>query len=392
MHRLAQPVESTQHRSASPLSDVFVLGSGDFAGVVKGNFDIAGLPTQMGSRAFSGTMPASEHAVAVSQLIAAGCRIVGRTKMHELAFGVSGINDWQGTPANPRWPKRIPGGSSSGSAAAVAAGLVDFALGTDTGGSTREPAACCGIVGFKPSFGTISRTGVSPRHSSLDCVGIFAGDAATVARVMAILDTGFEALNPLSIDNIGLIVAEADPAIAQATTEAVARIGAQSVPIALEQWAAAYRAGMTLIGAEMWHEFGHDRDLIDRLGDDVRTRLRAASAITPADVAEAETVRRRFAAEVDHALAGVDVLALPTLPQFPPTLDEARDGENLLRLTANVRPFNLSGHPAISIPIPTANGLPAGLQLIARRGDDARLCAVARFAEHRISSFEGCPV
>jgi amidase len=392
MHRLAQPVESTQLSRASPLSDVFVLGSGDFAGAVKGNFDIAGLPTGMGSRAFAGAAPASDHAVAVAQLIAAGCRIVGRTKMHELAFGVSGINDWQGTPANPRWPERIPGGSSSGSAAAVAAGLVDFALGTDTGGSTREPAACCGIVGFKPSFGTISRTGVRPRHSSLDCVGIFAGDVGTVARVMAILDPGFEVLDPLSIGNIGLIVAEADPAIGEATTAAVARIGAQSVPVALDQWAAAYHAGMTLIGAEMWQEFGQNADLIDRLGDDVRARLRAASAISPVDTAEAETVRTRFAAEVDRALDRVDVLALPTLPQFPPTLDEARNSEKLLRLTANIRPFNLSGHPAISIPIPTASGLPAGLQLIAHRGDDAHLCAVARFAEHRISSFEGCPV
>jgi amidase len=120
---------------------------------------------------------AARHAVVVQALLDAGCVIVGKTTMHELAYGVTGVNGWSGTPLNPRFPDRVPGGSSSGSAVAVAANLVDFALGTDTGGSIRIPAASCGIVGLKTTFGRVSREGVHPRTSSLDCVGPFARDS-----------------------------------------------------------------------------------------------------------------------------------------------------------------------------------------------------------------------
>lgn len=138
---------------------------------VKDVIDIAGTPTRAGSRALADRPAAATHARAVQHLLDAGCRIVGKANMHELAFGMTGVNDWTGTPVNPRYPNLVPGGSSSGSATAVAAGLWDWALGTDTGSSIRAPAACCGVVGLKPTFGRLSRHGLTPENSSLDCVG-----------------------------------------------------------------------------------------------------------------------------------------------------------------------------------------------------------------------------
>ncbi len=132
------------------------------------------------------------HADVVANLLSAGCRIVGKTKMHELAYGMTGINAFEGTPINPRYPDRIPGGSSSGSAAAVAAGLVDFAIGTDTGGSIRQPAICCGVIGFKPTFGRVSRKGALPAQSSLDCIGPFARNLSMIERAMSAIDPTFQ--------------------------------------------------------------------------------------------------------------------------------------------------------------------------------------------------------
>src|SRR6202011_6200564 len=139
-------------------------GDGPRVGV-KDSIDIAGYPTRAGSAAFADAGGAQHHATVVQALLDGGCRIVGKTNMHELAYGVTGINRWSGTPVNPRAPGRVPGGSSSGSAVAVAGELVDFSLGTDTGGSIRIPAACCGVVGLKPSYGRISRSGVHPATS-----------------------------------------------------------------------------------------------------------------------------------------------------------------------------------------------------------------------------------
>ena len=123
----------------------------------------------------------------VQALLDGGCRIIGKTSLHELAFGTTGINAWTGTPDNPLYPGRIPGGSSSGSATAVAAGLCDFSLGTDTGGSVRIPAACCGVFGLKPSFGRVSRRGVMPEQSTLDCVGPFARDMDMLIEAMGLI-------------------------------------------------------------------------------------------------------------------------------------------------------------------------------------------------------------
>jgi amidase len=350
---------------------------------VKDTIDIAGFPTRAGSRARADVAAAGRHADAVAQLLAAGCRIVGKTNLHEFAYGVTGINDWTGTPLNARFPDRVPGGSSSGSAAAVAAELVDFSLGTDTGGSIRVPAACCGVVGFKPTFGRLSRTGVYPPMSSLDCVGPFARTVTTVEGAMSILDPTFIPTAAPSRPMIGVVSVKADPTLAAAVERALHALGANCTPIELPGLSPAFEAALTIIGAEMWAAVGAYAGA-PGIGADVRARLLSTQHIRPADVAQAERIRVAFTREVDAALERADALVLPTMPAETLTLAAARDARSTLGLTAFVRPFNLSGHPAISLPLPASNGFSAGLQLVGRRGGDVELCALAREFERAL--------
>jgi len=366
---------------ADPGQFVFVqtmeLGGRGPTVAVKDSIDIAGFPTRMGSACLAAAPLAEEHAAVVQSLLAAGCRIVGKTNLHELAYGVTGINRWAGTPLNPRAPGRVPGGSSSGSAVAVAAGLADFALGNDTGGSIRIPAACCGVYGLKPSFGRVNRGGVRPARTTLDCVGPLARDVAMIERAMTVIDASFQSQPvPSAAPAVGWLEIQSPPPLAAVVRAALSQTEVTVRPVTLPSWAAAYDAALTLVGAETWAAFGH---LLDRaeLGADVRNRLRSAREIAPAQVAAAENVRRLFSAEVDAALEGLQALALPTLPDVPPTLEAAVDPATALVLSACVRQFNLSGHPAITLPI-DVEGLPAGLQLIGRSGEDEALCALAR--------------
>ena len=356
-----------------------VLGGEGLTVGVKDSIDIAGFRTRMGSACLADVPPAAQHAAVVCSLLAAGCRIVGKTNMHELAYGLTGINRWAGTPVNPRAPGRVPGGSSSGSAVAVAAGLTDFALGNDTGGSIRLPAACCGVVGLKPSYGRVSRTGVHPERSTLDCVGPFAREVSTIERAMAMIDASFHPEGAPLRPAVGWVEVQANPEVNAAARAALERAGVRLGRAALPSHASAFSAALTIIGAETWAAFGHLAEC-ERLGADVRARLTAARAISPAQLAAAEAVRAAFRAEVDAALAGLDALALPTLPDLPLTLAAAEDARTALHSSWCVRPFNLSGHPAITLPI-TVQGVPAGLQLVGRAQHDEALCALARSVE-----------
>lgn len=344
--------------------------------VVKDCIDIAGWPTMCGSRAFADAAPAAENADVVARLLDAGCRIVGKANMHELAYGVTGANAFTGTPINPDFPDRIVGGSSSGSAAAVAAGMVDFAVGTDTGGSIRMPAACCGIFGLKPTFDVISRKGAYPSQSSLDCIGPFARDMAMLTRAAAIMIPGFAEAEAPSGLRLARVDCASDAEIDEAIDGVLARSGAEVHAVALDELGAAFRAGITIMQFEMAALFGH---LVGTglLGADIDARLAAAAKVAADTVAQAEAVRARFTAAVDAVLGEYDALVLPTLPAVPPTLAEAQDPATALRLTELVRPFNVSGHPAITLPTRTAQGLPAGLQIVTRKGADARLCAMS---------------
>lgn len=364
--------------------DTFTLGGPGPTIAIKDTIDIAGHPTTAASRALANAPPAARHADVVQHLLDAGWQIAGKANMHELAFGMTGINDYTGTPLNPQDASLIPGGSSSGSASLVGLGAVDAALGTDTGGSIRGPAACCGVVGLKPSFGRVSRRGVAPEASTLDCVGPFARDVGTLAAVMAAIAPGFDrarALRPMPDCTVGQLAVDADPTILAALDTAVRQAECRSRAVVLVDLRAAFDAGLTVINAETSRAFGH---LVasGKLGADLDARLRAAATTTPAALPLAEQVRVRITEQTDRALADVDVLVLPTLPALPITLDAARNGVSVIAMSSLIRPFNLSGHPAISVPLPLAGSrLKAGLQIVGRKGADEQVCAVAAHFE-----------
>lgn len=353
---------------------------------IKDTIDVAGLPTRAGCAALDASGAATRHASVVEAVLAAGCRIVGKAATHELAFGMTGVNDWAGTPINPKFPDLVPGGSSSGPACLVAAGSVDFAIGTDTGGSIRLPAACCGIYGLKPTFGRIDRRGVSPTESSLDCVGPMAASIEALIAGMGVMDPQFGShVVPATLPVLAIPGVLAEPEITIAVSRMVAKAACALRPVELRWMDEAFSAGLVIIGAEAWRAFGHLLDT-GSVGVDVAERLRRAALLTSADVAAAEKVRTRFTAEVDRVLADADALVLPTMPGFPLPLKDALRGETDLGASRLVRPFNLSGHPALTIPLPAplpaplpvAGGRPVGLQLVGRRGEDAELCALGR--------------
>jgi amidase len=355
----------------------FLLGGSGKRVAVKDSIDIAGYPTCSGSRAFAKAAPAARNAEVVDAILAAGWQIVGKTNLHELAFGVTGINDWTGTPINPQAPDRVPGGSSSGSAAAVAAGLADIAIGTDTGGSVRVPAACCGIAGLKPTYGRVSRVGAHPAVSSLDCVGPFAADMADLIAAMQVICPGFEAQGlPSGNASVGFLSVACDPHLQASLGAAADRAGWRRSTLQLSEFNAAFDAGLTVINFENWAAFGHLTGL-GLIGADVEQRLLAASRTSAAELAQAEKVRARFSQQVDAALEEFAVLLLPTMPSLPPTLIEARSASKAVAgMTPLVRPFNLSGHPALTVPVELdCGGLKVGLQIVGRKGQDEQVCA-----------------
>lgn len=366
---ITPPWVSRQERGAGPLT---------FA--VKDCIDVAGLPSRQGSAIFADARPAEQDAAIVANLLATGdWRLLGKLTMHELAFGVTGVNPFAGTAINPLWPDRIVGGSSSGSASAVAAGQVDMAIGSDTGGSIRLPAACCGVVGFKPSYGVMPRAGTHPAISSLDCTGPLARDVATVLRAMRGMVPGFAPAPPVSAaPRLIRVGVQAEAVVSDALDAALAGLPVDLGQGDLPSLEAAFGASLVIMGAENWAALGAYADH-PGMGEDVRARLKAGGEQTAQTIAGAEAVRAALILEIDALLADADALVLPTLPIVPPTLAEAGDARAVVPLTRLVRPFNLSGHPAITLPIRTAQGLPAGVQLVGRRGGDASLLSLAGY-------------
>ncbi|KAA2313997.1 amidase [Pseudooceanicola sediminis] len=351
---------------------------------VKECLAIEGLPTRAGSAALADAPPALAHAQVVQTLLDTGCQIVGRANMHELAYGMTGANAHTGTPQNPRWPDRIPGGSSSGSAVLVAQGAVDFAVGTDTGGSIRQPAGCCGVFGLKPTFGRISRAGATPVASTLDSIGPFAATAPMLTRAMSLMDPTFQAESLASPPSLALLRPEAASDIT-ASFDAATKLlhDATLTEATLPSLDAAYHASMTIIGHEIAAEFGALAASNATLGADVRARILNGTRITARQLADAEAVRTRFTAEIDALLDTHDAILLPLLARTPPTWAVAADPAAVLPMTRFIRQFNMSGHPALALPTLTADGLPAGLQLIGAKGADARLCAIAEWIAAR---------
>lgn len=354
------------------------LGSGKLTVMVKDSIDIQGFKTRSGSRSLENSAEAQQHADVVAYVLANDCKITAKTNLHELAFGITGINHTFGTPINPLYPDLIPGGSSSGSAAAVAAKLADFTLGTDTGGSIRMPAACCGVYGLKPTFGRVSRKGVHPEQSSLDCVGPFANSVEMLETAMQIIDPTFTAQECVTAPKLAWLNVQADTVVTTCIEDYLKNTHLNIEHVEAVSFEDAFHAGMQMINYENWQAYA-ELTKTGLIGADVQGRLLKAAETTLAQVQQAEKVKAIFTDEIDTLLEQYDALILPTLPQIPPKVVDAENTVAFLNLTALVRPFNLSGHPAISIPLETKQGLPVGLQIVAKRSADEQLCAIAKF-------------
>ncbi|MGH9113739.1 MAG: amidase [Acidimicrobiales bacterium] len=349
---------------------------------VKDLIDVAGTPTTAGCVLVAErAAPAAADAACVATARDAGARLVGKTNLHELAFGGTGINRHFGTPVNPLDPTRIPGGSSSGSAVAVARGDADVAIGTDTAGSIRTPSACCGTVGLKTTYGRIPLEGVWPLARSLDTVGPMARDVAGVALGMRLLDPTFAVGSPAA-PTVGRVrLLGVDPVVDAAVDEVLAASGLDVVDLVLPGWDAAADAGGTVLFAEAWaSDAGVYARGPERLGGDLRGRLEQGRAISAGALAAARRQGRRWRAELAKVFGGVGVLALPTLPVLPTRLDEPPPDTR----TTNV-PVNLAGLPALALPAPTRRAgdgsLPASVQLVGPPYGEALLLATGALVE-----------
>lgn len=354
---------------------------------VKDLIDMAGLVTTNGSKVIAaGAEPAHADAACLAGTRAAeaagGAVIVGKTNLHELAFGVTGINPWFGTPTNPLDPALVPGGSSSGSAVAVATGEADTAFGSDTGGSIRIPAACCGIVGLKTTRGRIPLDGVRPLAPSLDTVGPMGATVAATTLGMSLLEPGFDPSGSAPALRIGRIRLPADEwidtAIDGALAAYAAATGASVQQVELPGWAAATHAVMTVMSGEAWQVH---RELWERhreeLSPDVAIRLELSSLLGPDEVAQAWEVARNWVSELKDVFSSVDLLALPVIASSPPPLE---DGARLTEIRY-VAPFNLSGTPASAQPVVSGRALPATLQLAGPPGGEELIMATAAVVE-----------
>lgn len=330
---------------------------------VKDLFDLAGLPTTAGSPAVRAE-PAERDAACLAG-VRARAVVVGRTAMHELAYGITGVNAWQGTPTNPLDASRVPGGSSSGAAVVVANGGADVALGTDTGGSVRIPAACCGVAGLKTTHGRISTEGVWPLAPSFDTVGPLARDVTGLVTGMQLLEPGFTVGQPGRVGRFR-------PAAAAGVDDALDAVLGPCPAVDLPGWDAADQACAVLLSAEA---YAQNRELLATglVGDDVAGRLRTGGTRTEDELRRARAVAADWERELVQAFEEVDVIALPVLRDAPAGLE---DPERMyaLRLTL---PVNLAGLPAVVLPVPRRDGPPASLQLVGRRGSEEVLLATA---------------
>jgi amidase len=344
---------------------------------VKDLIDVIGVPTTAGSRAVADTaQPAERDAPCLIGARAAGARLVGKTNLFELAYGASGINEWFGTPVNPLDPALLPGGSSSGSAVAVATEAADVAFGSDTGGSIRVPSAFCGTAGLKTTHGRIPLGGVWPLAPTLDTVGPMARDVGGLVVGMQLLEPGFALRRPgaARLGRLRPDGVEVDPVIAAAVDAALRQAELDVVEVALPAWLDAYAFNTAILDGEAAYSnrrLTGDPALRAKLGPLVATRLDEAGQVPAAHVASARRHRARWIAELVDLLSRVEALVLPTVAFFPPPLEEA-PGHPFTILTS---PVNYAGLPALSLPVPGPGRLPAGLQLIGPAGAEDMLLA-----------------
>jgi amidase len=371
---------------------------GSLSGVsfaVKDLFDVIGTPTGAGNPdRLADTDVATAHAPTVRMLLEAGADLWGKTVTDELAFSLSGTNVHYGTPINSRAPGRIPGGSSSGSAAAVAGGIVDVSLGTDTGGSVRVPASYCGLVGLRPTHGRVDIKGVVPLAPSFDTVGILARNGVDLARAWRALRVdpyllaraqGERSIRRLVLvtDLMALVDEEARPVLFSAATALADQLGleftetALAKPAALSIWNDAFRSVQLV---EAWRSHGA---WITRcqpsFGPGVAARFAAAAATDPIAATKAQAERRQILDALRHLMDDDALMLQPTTSGPAPLLEMDPPAKSDLRrrtmtLTA---PAGLAGAPVISLPLAHLRDLPLGLSLVGLPGDDEVLVALA---------------
>jgi amidase len=373
--------------------------AGPLAGLTfaaKDNFDIAGYPTGGGSPDWLRTHGrAQKTAPSVQTLLDAGATLIGKTQMDELAFSLAGQNAHYGTPINPNAPDRIPGGSSSGSAAATAGGLVDFDLGTDTAGSVRVPASNCGIYGFRPTHGRIPIEGLVPFSPSFDTVGFFSRDAEMLRRVGLVLLPSSQP--SFSLGKGRLLIADdafavADPDVRNALTPILPLISEvfgpqehlQVSPQGLDFWAEQFN---TLRGAEVRDSLGEWIEKTQpQFGPGIRERFALTRNITPEAVAAARNAREGICRHLDGLLATGNILCLPTSAVLAPLLTSPEPVMARYRaLTLKVASVaTVGGLPQINLPLARWQGCPVGMSLIAGRGQDAVLWDIAAEVEQML--------
>ncbi|HEV7268511.1 MAG TPA: amidase [Falsiroseomonas sp.] len=356
----------------------------DFA--VKDLFDLAGVTTGYGNPDWLRTHPpAAATAPIILALLQAGARLRGKTKTVELAYGLTGENVWYGTPINPAAPDRFPGGSSCGSAAAVAAGLVDFALGSDTGGSVRIPASYCGIFGIRPSWGAVSLTGARPLGPSFDTAGWFASRASVLSQVGNVLlpPGGEDAAGPLI--KVQEAWVNAVPQTAAALADALACVEqalgpALSMHLAPEGLDELFRHFRAAQAEEAWASLGSWVEATrPSFGPGVGERFAAAKATDPAEAAAARRFRDMVRQRLRALLAGGAVLVYPTSPVPAPLLDAGAAAQQAVReRTMGVTAIaGLGGLCEVTLPVAKVEGAPVGLSLAAAPGRDRGLLALA---------------
>ena len=353
---------------------------------LKDFFDLAGVPTGAGSPEWLATHPVpTETAPAIEPLFAAGATLVGKTQTDELAWSLNGENAHYGTPVNVAAPGRIPGGSSSGSAAATAAGLVDFALGSDTGGSVRLPASYCGIYGIRTTHGRIPLDGAVPLAPSFDTLGWFARDPELFARVgRVLLPAGPAVARPRTLLVARDLFRRAGPAVEDALAEALDQVAAlfetvEDVDLAGEALPAWRNAFRLIQSAEAWAAHGRwVEEARPAFGPGVRERFAAAARLDPAEVAEARALRGTIRAGL-RKLAADSVIVLPTAPGIAPLLATPEAELDAFRAKALeiLCPAGHAGLPQISVPAATLDGCPLGLSLMAAAGADEVLLDLA---------------
>ncbi len=373
-----------------PRVDIAGTPGGVLAGLtfaVKDLIDVAGVPTGGGSPDWPRYNPVpTRHAAIVQTLLDAGASVIGKTITDEVSLGILGENAHDGTPLNPAAPDRVPGGSSSGSASAVAAGACDFALGTDTGGSVRVPASFCGLYGLRPTHGRVDFTGIAVQAPASDTCGWFARDARTFARVAEAI---FGAALPPAPPTTLLVATDAfgfaDEAVASALTPLVDRLAAcigtrrdvTLAPPGLSVW---QRAQRVLQGSEAWQTFQPWLDECNpRLAWNVSRGLVQGSMFTDPERVAAGLMRSEARARLRHLLPPGTILCLPTTPFPAPLRGLPVSALNPMRerISCLTSHGGLTGVPQLNIPGATVDGAPVGLSIIGGRGTDLDLIRVA---------------